>query len=65
VLFGDEPWVVLMAVVVGGFAFYPLVRDEWPWLLVVVMVAVIVHAWYWCCQEARAHGANLHDQEAP
>lgn len=65
VLFGDEPWLVLLAVVVGGFVFYPLVRDGWPWLVVVLLLAALAHVWYWCCQEASARRSGHSEGEAP
>jgi hypothetical protein len=64
VLFGDEPWLVLLAVVVGGFVFYPLMRDEWPWLVLVLLMAALAHVWYWCCQETRARWSDTTDREA-
>ncbi len=64
-LFGDEPWLVLLAVVVGGFVFYPLLRDDWPWLLLVLSLGTAIQLWYGCCQEARAHWPGAGDREAP
>lgn len=65
VLFGDEPWMVLLGVVVVGFVFFPLLRDDWPWLLVVLLLAVLIHIWHWCCHEAQAPGSEPADREAP
>jgi len=64
-LFGDEPWLVLLALVVGGFVFYPLMRDDWPWLLGVIALAGLSHAWYWCCQEARSRMSESGNKENP
>ena len=63
VLFGDEPWLVLLALIVCGFVFYPLVRDEWPWLVVVAAVGALAHVWYWCCQQAKANWSDAADGE--
>lgn len=65
VLFGEEPWMVLVAVVIGGFVFYPLLREAWPWLLAVLLLAALAHVWYWCCQETQAHWSGPTDRDAP
>lgn len=65
VLFGDEPWLVLLALVVGGFVFYPLLRDDWPWLLLVLVLAALAHLWHWCSQETQDHWSKPEDPEAP
>lgn len=48
VLFGDDPWPMLVALLVCGFIFNILARDYLPAILVVVILAVLAHAWLWC-----------------
>jgi len=48
ILFGDEPWPMLIALLVCGFIFNILARDYLPAVLVVVFLAVLAHAWLWC-----------------
>jgi hypothetical protein len=45
---GDSIWPVLLAVVLGGFVFYPLVRDVWPWVLMVLLLAALAFVSF-CC----------------
>lgn len=63
VLFGEEPFLVLLALVVGGFVFYPLFEDEWPWLLAMVLLGGVAHVWSWC-QEVRFQGGGNTDRES-
>lgn len=52
ILFGDDPWIMLLLLTACGLGFLVLARDALPAILGVVLVAVLVHAWLWCRAEA-------------
>lgn len=62
-LFGDDPWPMLLVIVAVGFLLYILARDALPAILGVVVLGVAAHAWL-MHKEARV-GADADDEEKP
>jgi hypothetical protein len=62
VLFGDDPWVTLLILVVGSMVLLPLLGDSWPLLLVLLVPAGLAHAWLWCREHEIAE-AKARDTE--
>lgn len=44
-LFGDDPWPMLLVIVAVGFLLYILARDALPAILGVVVTGLAAHAW--------------------
>ncbi len=44
-LFGDDPWPMLLVIVAVGFLLYILARDALPAILGVVVIGLAAHAW--------------------
>jgi predicted MFS family arabinose efflux permease len=48
VLFGDEPWPILVSLLICGFIFKILGWHYLPAVIVLVILALLAHAWLWC-----------------
>jgi len=57
VLFGEDPYLVLTLILIGGLVIYPLLQDLWPFISVLLVLAGLVHVWLWCL-EHRADGGG-------
>lgn len=44
-LFGDDPWIMLLVIVACGFLLYVLARDALPAILGVLLIGLAAHAW--------------------
>ena len=62
ILFGDDPWVMLLLLTACGLGFFVLARDALPVVLVVVLVGVLAHAGLWC-RDAAGEAADSDDAD--
>jgi hypothetical protein len=53
ILFGDDPWAMLLLLTACGLGILVLAREALPAILGVVLVGLLVHAWLWCRATAR------------
>ena len=53
ILFGDDPWAILLLLTACGLGILVLARDALPAILGVVLAGVLAHAWLWCRAEAK------------
>lgn len=44
-LFGDDPWVMLLVMVASGFLLYVLARDALPAIIGVLVIGLAANAW--------------------
>lgn len=58
-LFGDDPWIMLLVIVACGFLFYVLARDALPAILGVIVIGLAAHAWLM----RQEHRKNADDEE--
>lgn len=45
ILFGDDPWPILLLIVACGFLLYILAREALPAILGVLLIGLVAHAW--------------------
>lgn len=62
-LFGDDPWPMLLVIVAVGFLLYILARDALPAILGVVVLGVAAHAWL--MRRDNRDRADPDDEERP
>lgn len=62
-LFGDDPWPILLIIVAGGFLLYILARDALPAILGVVVIGLTAHAWL--MRRDNRDRADPDDEEQP
>jgi len=62
-LFGDDPWPMLLVIVACGFLLYILARDALPAILGVVVIGLAAHAWL--MRRDNREGADADDEEQP
>lgn len=66
ILFGEDPWAMLLLLTACGLGFLVLARDALPAIMGVVLLALLVHAWLWCRAQARdAADAEAADGKHP
>ena len=67
ICFGDDPLPLLILLMVASIVLYPLMREAWLVLLLLLLLAVPRHAWIWGRQLApdTASGARNHDGTGP
>jgi len=59
-LFGDDPWPILLLIVAVGFLLYFLAREALPAILGAILIGLVAHAWL-LNREKR----DAHDEEKP
>ncbi len=57
-LFGKEPWPLLLLLLACGLGIFVLARDVLPAILAVVVVGLLAHAWLWCNESGDDSGEN-------
>lgn len=59
-LFGDDPWSMLLVIVVCGFLLYILARDALPAILGMLVIGLAANAWLM----RREHRDQADDEES-
>lgn len=52
ILFGDDPWAMLLLLTASGLGLFVLAREALPAILGIVLLGLLAHAWLWCRAEA-------------
>lgn len=62
-LFGDDPWPMLLALLACGMLIFILARDAVPAILAVVLAGVAAHAWLMRRADGEAEAEAEAEQE--
>lgn len=63
IVFGEEPYLVALLLLVGGFVVDPLLEDAWPLVPVLLLAAALVNAWRWCRESS--NGPRVDGEDTP